>query len=516
MAQTRSITSRNIYLLLIVFAAVVLRVYGIQSKGLWADEAYSVSFLSYSWQDIFQHRYLNRPLYFLILKGWSAIFGTGEVALRLPAAIFGAMSVPVIYILAKRLCNVRTALIAAMLLAVSPFHIYWSQEVRNLTAAVFFALLNMYYFVGLITDRKRSDYLGHALSAVALFLAHPMGLYLLPAQYLYARFFTDPAQARRDQRHWLILLALVLPILWLGVNDNGRNFFVCLPRTLFQIFETFNFGGPCQAHGQSGFVIAADKLVMPRILNWIFALFFILGMKSYVDRWRSARRDGGSYWPVLILLWLVIPVLVPAFLLRHTIIALPAYYLIVAEGWAQISQRKLFAGVVIVVVLVSGFALKNYYSLGSGRLSWREAGAYVYQHSKKDDVLVFVPSEQLPPFFYYFGARPSGRSLAHIDRRGYWERGEFKREFTVEGRKCIGVDLYAVKDFIQAGALDAFAKERREVWLILSPYWTGTEPEAVKRYFEQYYSENFSMIVDYNGVEVRHYTPGQVAHETSL
>ena len=513
--EARSVCSRNIYLILILLIAVALRFYGIQNKGLWADEAYTVSFLSYPWHDLWDHRYLNRPLYFVLLKIWSYFFGMGEFSLRFPSAVLGALSVLPLYRLGSILFDRKTALLAALLLAVSPFHIYWSQEVRNLVPAVFLSLISMCYFFSLIRSAKNSDYVGHAVSSISLFYTHPMGLYLLPVQCLFYLLVPDKKRFFKDCKYWLLLFIATLPIMFLCVNDGGKNAFTWIAKSLAQIFETFNYGGACQAHGQSGFIIPRDLLIIPRTLNVIFLLFFCLGLKGLFEKRISGNTRLTEKYSVFLILWLFLPILVSYFsdfyyptsfyLLRHTIISLSAYYLILARGLSYARDKKVLMLLLCGILIPMGFALWNYYHLGNNRTSWREAAPYVHEHIQKNDGVIFVPTDQMPPFFYYFSKDTSGQAIAHIDRGGYRVAGGFKHEFVQEDHLFAAVDLFAVKTFIQKDGLGDFVKEKRDVWLVLSPYWLGSDPELVRKYLERSYTEVFRMVVDYNGVEIRHY-----------
>src|SRR6185312_1527604 len=53
-----------------------------------------------------------------------------EFGLRFLPALFGALGIPVVYAVGRRLVGERAALFAAALLAVSPLHVYYSQFAR--------------------------------------------------------------------------------------------------------------------------------------------------------------------------------------------------------------------------------------------------------------------------------------------------------------------------------------------------------------------------------------------------
>ncbi|MCQ0008451.1 hypothetical protein [Actinomadura madurae] len=76
----------------LVPAAVTLAVAlaGIGTPSLWLDEAATISMTTRSYGDmlrVFPHLDLVHALYYLVMKPWVAVFGTGETAMRLPSAL---------------------------------------------------------------------------------------------------------------------------------------------------------------------------------------------------------------------------------------------------------------------------------------------------------------------------------------------------------------------------------------------------------------------------------------------
>jgi mannosyltransferase len=79
------------------------------------------------------------PLYYVLAWGWARAFGTGEAGLRLLSAIAGAATVPVVYALGRTLASRRIGLVAAAIVATSPYLVFYSQEARSYAL---FALLS--------------------------------------------------------------------------------------------------------------------------------------------------------------------------------------------------------------------------------------------------------------------------------------------------------------------------------------------------------------------------------------
>jgi len=90
---------------------------------------------------------IQPPFYYLLLWLTSRLFGQSEYALRLPSALANTLTMPVIYLLAKRLFRARApqvGLVAALILATSPVMVYYSQESRMYTLLVLEATLSSY------------------------------------------------------------------------------------------------------------------------------------------------------------------------------------------------------------------------------------------------------------------------------------------------------------------------------------------------------------------------------------
>jgi mannosyltransferase len=117
----------------VFLAALWLRLYGISQQNLWFDEHWTLRVAS---APIAELRDLLRtyesskpPLYFVLQHYWLAL-GAGEFWLRLPSAIFGALGCVVGAAIGRQLFGRQRGVWLGLLLAIAPFHIYYSQEAR--------------------------------------------------------------------------------------------------------------------------------------------------------------------------------------------------------------------------------------------------------------------------------------------------------------------------------------------------------------------------------------------------
>ena len=127
-----SIRAGVLLLALFVLLAFALRVLRLDFQPLWWDEGYSVWFATHPLGQMaaLTAQDIHPPLYYALLHGWIGLFGAGPVSLRLLSVLFGVLAIPAIYLAGRRMLSHRAALLAAFLLAISPLHVYYSQEVR--------------------------------------------------------------------------------------------------------------------------------------------------------------------------------------------------------------------------------------------------------------------------------------------------------------------------------------------------------------------------------------------------
>ncbi|HYF61647.1 MAG TPA: glycosyltransferase family 39 protein [Herpetosiphonaceae bacterium] len=107
------------------------RLSGLGERSLWFDEAFGAINATRPAADIiFDPACCHPPVSALLLRGWMALFGTGEVALRLPAVIAGLLAVAAVFWLGRRWFGLAGGLAAAGLAALSSSMVFYSREVN--------------------------------------------------------------------------------------------------------------------------------------------------------------------------------------------------------------------------------------------------------------------------------------------------------------------------------------------------------------------------------------------------
>jgi mannosyltransferase len=159
---------QRVMILVIVLLALALRLSLLDSKSLWLDEAASLQMAHQSGMVLITEQGdPHPPAYYLFLHSWINL-GQSEFILRLPSALFGALSVLVLYWIGRSLHLERLALWAAGLLAIDPLHIWYSQEARMYAPAAFLGLAGIYFAIRLLRQSSWRAWLGYIIAFAAM------------------------------------------------------------------------------------------------------------------------------------------------------------------------------------------------------------------------------------------------------------------------------------------------------------------------------------------------------------
>lgn len=208
----------------VVAIALGLRLAFLGAQSFWIDEISVTSFVrsGHLLSDLRDRGGpFEPPLHFLtVLAALQLPFGF-ETAARIPSALFGALEVLALVLLARELTKRRsTALIAGALLAVAPFAIRYSQENRYY---VMFSALNLLTWWLLLRAHRRHrtrDWLTYGAVAAAMQLTHPFAPAVLIAQALLIGFLIwrqrGTPVVRAELRGYLsaVLLGIVAILPW--------------------------------------------------------------------------------------------------------------------------------------------------------------------------------------------------------------------------------------------------------------------------------------------------------------
>lgn len=172
---------------LTVLAAAV-RLPTLTRQSLWLDEAQTAFEVRRSFVgmlSVVANNELTPPLYYVLMWPWTRIAGSGELALRLPSALFGIASVPAAYVAGCAVRSRRVGVLAAAFVASGAFTVWFSQEARAYALFVLLAIASIPLFVRALERPDRAHVVRWAAVAALALLTHYFAAFLVGVEALW-------------------------------------------------------------------------------------------------------------------------------------------------------------------------------------------------------------------------------------------------------------------------------------------------------------------------------------------
>ncbi len=413
MAAASGRTYHAQWMTLIVLLSFGLRIFRLDFQSIWYDEAFYATVSSVdlaSLPDMLLDVRVHPPLYFLLLHFWLAL-GHGEFVLRALSAFAGVLAVAAMHPLGTAIWDKRLGIVSALALAISPFHIWYSQEVKMYSLISSLVLLSSYFIVRLLREDNRRNWLGYGILTLLAVYTHYLALCVMLA---HMTFLTLRRQRYRAILGKWLVCALIIGLLyvpWLGAILLRGGFYdtpiswipAAQPVDLFWTIYDFAFGSTSD-HTHPLNILAA--VLLAAVLTYV-------SVKVISGRIGDEQRDKVA----LVWLWLFLP-LVLIFLIsldwplpqkrsiymdRYLTLLLPAFVVLVCFGVMRILQRNKALGALVAVALLvpatisdcSLFLDERYH-----RDQWRQAIAEIRQHAKTGDLLLVRPQHHVVLYYY--------------------------------------------------------------------------------------------------------------------
>lgn len=451
-------------LLLLTLLALALRLYRLDAQSLWYDEGVSAQIAMRSFAELiaWTARDIQPPLYYAVVSLWGkllALLGTpthawGEWSLRFPSAFCGALTVPLIGALARGVTGRRAAaVLAALLAALHPLLLYYSQEARMYALLVALCVLLGWLAVRCASGGAPSrpqHWVAYVLVATAAIYTHYFAAFLIAALALvmliwpaFAQKKIEPAdergrtQTRNGNRlnirahlrssaakiigaHLAVLL-LYLPwiaVLFFQLRTDASYWQgdLKLDEALVEIGVLFTAGETVHEYAAVEFFPVSGALTLLALLG------FALPGQSVARRGRTL---------LLALLWTLLPtaavlglaLTVPKFNGRYVMVALPGLLLLWAAGlgawfeyWVRPGRwlpREVAVAPAVAALLMLGIfvhADRNWFvEPAFTKAQWRELAEFVRAQKTADEAVLLVSGHAWPVWDYYAPDLPAAR-----------------------------------------------------------------------------------------------------------
>ena len=404
----------------IFLIGAVLRIYRLDFQSMWVDEVATAIESSGSIKNIIFDPQFNMkipPLHNIITHYFLSAEHR-EFWMRLPSALFGSMTIAFLYLLIKNWFNTKIALISAFLLAISPFHIWYSQEVRAYAMIVFFAVLTMYFFNQvLINQTNLLSRIGFILSLTLTFYSHSIAASFLILVFIIS--IVAPAQNRKKVlKQWFMTYAiftiLIIPAIYLVLSlpvmptspEKKINmlYFYIWPYVLWAFGTGYSLGpnlADLQDQSRMSALLDAATIIIPVLL-----IFFILITIGTIGVFKKYHQHSFK-----ILLWFLFPLFftivaamfeIESFNVRYAILSFPAFIVLLAVGINMLKTKLLRLLAITVITVISLASLYNYYYVDRyQREDNRGAGHFLSQNASSGDIVLCSASYTLMALKYY-------------------------------------------------------------------------------------------------------------------
>jgi mannosyltransferase len=439
-------------------AAFALRV-GLAHGDLWGDEAASTMLSLRPLGEMLRtlaSAEPHPPLFPLLLKAWIRLAGTEEVALRFPSIAAGTLAVPVAAALGRDL-GPRVGATAALLVAISPFLLWYTTEARMYGLAALGAALSFFWFLRLLRRPSLASVVGYGLTTGLALLTHYFVLFVGLAEALVGLAALFGCRRLLGPLAAGAALALLPAAIW-GVFAARivGSYYGAAPGTVDLLGVA----------GRAWLRLAAGWSVEPATASLIglAATPLLVGAAALT----AGRGRTGPAW----LAWLLTPfaagmavsLVRPMYQERYLAVVAVAYLLLAAVALAAPPSRALRAALLALAVGAAALPIGN---LALGRYVRSQYGSHAAEANAlalPGEAAILTGPSQAPLYDYYASQGGAGLPVVGLPRGSPAPEPATQQELAelAERYQGLWLFLYAVHDYDPADVV--------ERWLTANAY----------------------------------------------
>ncbi len=341
------------------------------------------------------------PLYHLILHFWQFTFGQSIQTARLLSLIFFLATIPIVYLLARRILSVNWALFATVLFSFSPFLNWYANEARMYTLLMFVATLSQYFFLKIMDDKTgKKGWIGYTLTAMVGVYTHYFFMFNLLAQgifFLLNRHDFAPKTFRKFVALAIGLLVWLSPWLYyfrsLGSASNTTPD-LTRPSTVdfFNAFSQFLFG------------FQTDAINTIIVSTW--PILVIVALMAVKSGQRVSSRVSFMLTAALLPAFIAyaLSFIVTPFFLSRYMVSCVAPLIIIGVWFISYYGRSLSKVVAVLLIVVMGVSSTQQYASSATPVKeeYRQAAEIIGNEARAEDIVVLSAPFTTYPFDYYY------------------------------------------------------------------------------------------------------------------
>jgi mannosyltransferase len=455
--------------LLIILLGTTLRFSFIQSEDLWLDEGFTLitaeqPTFSKVTESVFFFE-TAPPLYFYILNIWIKLLGNSTLATRSLSAIFGILSLPLIFLIARKISDEKTAILTTLLSSISMMLIWTSQEIRPYSFLVFLTLLSTLALTNLYQKNKPHYYLLYFLSLILLLYTSYFSVFVMFFHFMAITFTKKYKFLFKLFLTQLFAFLFLIPWLLKAIPRSNLSSGVVYELLLYH-------AGLPKWIAQFGQFALVSPLIF---LSLALVIIFIINLKYKI----KITKKHYTILSLLILLVLFnyiilitnlnLPLVRQYFTWsRYFIFLIPVAHYIAAKTALNINNTLRIL-ILILAILTSALALNAFYST-TLREEWTPAMQFIEQTRDSNNGIIFIDE--------------GGANMYLIDK---YYSGPMKP-----------VELAWKDKELSMNEISEKLENKEFAWLILSRNWKR------KNHYLNLFNDNFNQILkeEFHGIKL--------------
>ena len=512
----------------ILLISAGLRIYKLGVNSFWTDEAVFMLYrkgnllesLRYTWLKLIQGQLGPANHGYSVFSIFMSNLVKEEFMLRLPSVIAGIISVLLIYYLGKELFGRRVGLISAFILAISPFHIYYSQEFRMYSFISLFTILTVFFLRRFTQSGKLRFLLGYVIFHSLNIYFHITTVLILLAEIIFFLFY------KRKYLHlfkkWLIgqliIILLLMPeILFLIMYLKHHQWMEGFSITISTLSELGFISSKAPFFTLKNFSVGYNASTPIYLFSTLpFSIFVIWGII------KAKKKEELNLCLCCLFIPMVIMYAGQRFIYadRYLIPSSIFFYLTLSNGIASLKRNL----VIFILILVSAFyfcALNNYYRgylpgpherriAVHSKKEHRQAAGYILENFQKGDIVFHVNPNTVLPFQYYLKFKENNEKTSALSSE---QIGSVLR-FSKDDRELLPFDFLNKCRLIDSSEIIS-VKGHKRVWLVFSAreFEEANKPSSYERRIVEWMDRHYirNNIKEFKGIILFFYiSPGQL------
>tara|TARA_Y100000310_G_scaffold345688_1_gene468298 strand:- start:3074 stop:4213 length:1140 start_codon:yes stop_codon:yes gene_type:complete len=356
-------------LFLILLVALALRVYKLDDKEFGTDEEWTLEHTSQILEGSFFENagtHAHPPLFYTIISPFWALSNHSIMLLRSLMVLFSLISISLVFFIGRKFFGENISLLAAALLAFSPFHLMYSQHLRSYIFIMSIALIAIFVLYNFLKTASKKSLALLTFLYICLFYLHTLTAFFVVSQFLIIGILLLAKKTKVKMKHvfisgvitivgWLFWLPIFMQQFTHNITDGAIKTLTTLnPLHIPNVFYKYAVGVDVSSASQvNSFFVFGLALIL--ILLMFFGCFKLF-QKSKLDFFIWC---GSLFLPIIGLA--IVGVFFPIFSFRYVSYLVPIFMLLVAKGFLSIPSKKTRSVLILVTFIIWFLILKFYW-----------------------------------------------------------------------------------------------------------------------------------------------------------